>query len=182
MAKKDHGMFGVKRSTLERNTRRSQDWLMKKLKKVDKEFLRSQPLIGSMMLFTYDPKHKATLPFWDRNPLVIFISKKGQYALGLNLHYLPPRLRLVLLNKLMKFVNNKNLSERSRFRMTYEMLKGTSGLKMFKPTLKLYIRSHVKSPYLLVPPDQWTNVVSLPLARFNKKSNQAVYADSRKKI
>ncbi len=47
---------------------------------------------GNMYHFYYDPKHKETLPYYDRFPLILAVgpAKGGFY--GLNLHYIPPNL------------------------------------------------------------------------------------------
>ena len=46
---------------------------------------------GRLYLYMYDAKHKATLPYWDKYPLVFPYAetedRKGFY--GLNMHYLP---------------------------------------------------------------------------------------------
>ena len=57
----------------------------------------STPKPGSMLVYTYDPKHKDKLPFYDTNPCIILLdyTKDGWY--GANLHYLPPTARADLL-------------------------------------------------------------------------------------
>src|SRR5579859_4289851 len=46
--------------------------------------------IGKMVMYTYDPKLKEKLPYYDTFPLgiVVAFNKTGFYSL--NLHYLPP--------------------------------------------------------------------------------------------
>ena len=68
-------------------TKQSRDWFRKKLGsmgKVNRNQLmrdeqvklvnKSQPLIGSMNMFFYDPKHKDTLPYYDRFPLSVIVE------------------------------------------------------------------------------------------------------------
>jgi len=172
----------LKPSTVNRNTRRSQEWLTNKIKKADKSKLTSKPLPGKMYLFRYDPKGKDTLPFYDVNPLIITLWTEGKHFMGLNLHYLPPRLRIVFLNKLMAYATSEKLNERTRMKLTYDLLAGASTLKMFRPTIKKYLFSHVRSKFALIPADQWAMAVSLPLANFKKSSNAAVYKHSRSKF
>ena len=75
-----------------RRTRISPQTLIKS----DRDRLTSKVLIGKMYHFFYDPKHKKTLPYYDRFPLIFpFKSVRGGF-LGINLHYLPLRLRLNL--------------------------------------------------------------------------------------
>ena len=61
------------------------------------ELMREEPLsssgrriIGSMQMFFYDPKHKETLPYYDKVSFVNYIKTRKGGFLGLNLHYLPP--------------------------------------------------------------------------------------------
>ena len=95
--------------------------------------MREEPLsssgrriIGSMQMFFYDPKHKETLPYYDRFPPLSIILKpaKGGF-LGLNLHYLPPILRAQFLDALMDNVTSKK-SEDAKFQLTTRLLAGTS--------------------------------------------------------
>ena len=44
--------------------------------------------VGSMYMYFYDPKHKATLPYYDRFPLTIVVGEAPGGFYGLNLHYL----------------------------------------------------------------------------------------------
>ena len=62
-----------------------------------------------MNMFFYDPKHKDTLPYYDRFPLSVIIgpAKGGFY--GLNLHYLPPVLRAKMLDALMDIATIKSM-------------------------------------------------------------------------
>ena len=55
-------------------------------------------LLGNMYLFAYDPKHKETLPYYDRFPLIFPINKAKGGFLGINLHYLPPPFRAKLMD------------------------------------------------------------------------------------
>ena len=58
--------------------------------------LVGKPLPGDMYLYLYDPKTKDALPYYDTAPLVIpFRSAKGGFY-GMNLHYLPPMMRMQL--------------------------------------------------------------------------------------
>ena len=69
---------------------------------------RDTTVIGKMFFFWYDPKHKKTLPVYDRFPLVFPIERYTDGFLGLNLHYLSWGERSVLLNKLMEYKTSNN--------------------------------------------------------------------------
>ena len=85
-----------------RNIKRSD--LMK-----DTDYLTTRIEMGKMYLFNYDPKHKQTLPYYDTYPLTIPIERYNDGFLGLNLHYLPPKIRLTLLERLLELTTTKRL-------------------------------------------------------------------------
>ena len=60
-------------------------------------------LEGRMYLFFYDAKTKDKLPYWDRFPLIFILEITQDGFTGLNLHYLPPRLRVRFLYELYKY-------------------------------------------------------------------------------
>ena len=102
--------------------------------------------------------------------------------LGLNLHYLPPVLRAKFLDSLLDVTNNKRYDETTKFSVTYDLLKRASKYKYFKPCIKHYLSSHVRSRFARVEPPEWEIATFLPIADFQKVSQQKVWADSRRKI
>ena len=176
-------------------TKEAQDWFRKKaqqMRRVDRMDLlqdeqvklvnRQNPLIGSMNMFFYDPKHKDTLPYYDRFPLVIIVgpAEKGFY--GLNLHYLPNVLRAKMLDALLDITNNKKYDESTRFQVSYKLLQSSSKMRYFKPCYKHYLTAHVKSRLARVAAPEWEIATFLPTANFEKSSATNVYKDSRKAI
>src|SRR5687768_2625304 len=89
--------------------------------------------VGSMYLFSYDAKHKATLPYWDRFPLVLPFVWDGKDFKGFNLHYIPYGPRFKLLQQLMKIQDDKFLTARTKLQYSYGMLKGSSKFEILKP-------------------------------------------------
>lgn len=156
------------------------------LMKEEPIIIKNRQVIGSMYMFFYDPKHKATLPYYDSFPLVIVLKPAEGGFLGLNLHYLPPVLRAKFLDALLEVTNNKRYDETTKFKLTYDALQRTAKMKYFKPCIKHYLTDHVRSRFAMVPAPEWEIAVFLPTADFNsqgKKYNiNSVYADSRKMI
>ena len=144
--------------------------------------LRSRTGVGSMYMYFYDPKHKETLPYYDRFPLTIVVGPAKGGFMGLNLHYLPNVLRAKFLDGLMGITSNKKFDESTKFAVTIRELKNTSKLKYFKPCLKHYLMDHVRSRLALVPAPEWEIATFLPTARFEKKSKSIIHADSRRMI
>jgi hypothetical protein len=142
--------------------------------------VRSRFIIGEMYTFRYDPKHKEKLPYYDMFPLIFPINKAKGGILGINFHYLPPKLRAQLMDALYDNARNQNYDETTRIRISYDILNSASKYRFFKPTVKHYLTSHIKSKIIFINPSEWDIALFLPTARFVGASKQKVYADSRK--
>lgn len=142
----------------------------------------SPQFFGEMYTFAYDPKHKETLPYYDRFPLIFPINKAKDGFLGINFHYLPPTMRAQLMDALYGITNNKNFDESTRLRVSYDILNRASKYRFFKPAIKHYLTSHIRSKFIYINPSEWDIALFLPTARFVGASKQKVYADSRKII
>ena len=183
------------RAGINPRTRQSRDWFRKKvqsLRRINRTELlqsdelklvnKSNPLIGSMNMFFYDPKHKETLPYYDRFPLIIIIGPAKGGFMGLNLHYLPPILRAKFLDELLNITNNNKYDATTRFQISYKMLQATTKMRYFKPCIKHYLFSQVKSRLARVHAPEWEIATFLPTADFAKASATSVYRESRKAI
>lgn len=177
---------------IQEKTSESLDWFRKNLRKItlrEDQVSRSQGetaspsnmRTGEMFMYMYDAKYKDLLPWYDRFPLMILLEKSPKGFLGLNLHYIAPKYRAVLLEELYKYSTDEDLEEGARFKLTYELLKSVSKLKYGIPCVKRYLWSHIDSRIQRVLPEHWDVVSMLPLQRFNTNAN-TVYADSRRKF
>lgn len=131
--------------------------------------------IGRMCLFFYDPKHAATLPYFDRFPLVIPIEIYRDGFLGLNLHYLPHMLRARLLDSIYEIYKDRHLSEKKKLNISYQIVKNTKRIRYYEPCLKRYLNSHVRSRFMMVNPEKWNVMLLLPTERFEKKGKNYVW-------
>ena len=148
----------------------------------DKSRLTSRPQIGSMYMFYYDAKHKETLPYWDRFPLIFpFKSVQGGF-LGINLHYLPHPLRAKLMDSLYDLRSNDRYDEKTKLKLSYDVLNSASRFKYFKPCVKHYLTGQLKSRFLYVYPSEYDIALFLPLERFEKAGKRKVWSDSRKAV
>ena len=143
------------------------------------ENLVSQSVLGKMYFYSYDPKWKNELPWYDTFPLVFPIEKYTDGFLGLNFHYLAPKHRAILMDQLKAFANNKKFDETTKLKLTYNMLKGFTKIKRAKPTVHRYLSSKVKSQYVLVNADEWEVALFLPVERFRKASKKKVWTHSK---
>lgn len=144
-----------------------------------KDRYRNQILIGRMYLFHYDAKHKKNLPYYDLFPLIFPFQKAPGGFLGINLHYLPFNYRALLMDGLNSLVvNAANNDETTRVRLSYQILSSMSKLRFFKPCVKHYLNSQIRSKYVYITPEEWNIALFLPLQKFNKGNIQQVYKDS----
>lgn len=164
------------RETAQKMNRVSESQLMKG----DASRLTSQPILGSMYMFYYDPKYKEELPYYDRFPLIFPYKKVKGGFYGINLHYLPLQLRAKLMDGLYQYANNTRYDESTKLRMNYELLTRASKLFYFQPCVKHYLNEHVRSKFMYVYPSEWDIALFLPTERFVKKSKSQVWADSKR--
>lgn len=148
----------------------------------DRNRLKSSSTIGKMYFYFYDPKTKDTLQYYDRFPLVIPIEEYKDGFLGLNLHYIHPKQRIILLDKLSETASNKNFDSKTKLRLNYGYLANASKAFEATPCIKRYLFSHIQSRFLEISADEWDIAVMLPVESFVGATTSKVYADSRKKF
>jgi hypothetical protein len=133
-------------------------------------------------MYYYDAKHKATLPYFDRFPLVFPFKKVKGGFYGLNMHYLPLPLRAKLMDALYDTASNTRFDESTRLKISYQMLESAAKYKEFQPCIKRYLTSQVKSRFMYIYPSEWDVALFLPLERFQGASKTQVWSDSKRKI
>jgi hypothetical protein len=167
---------------------RSTDWYKDKIREFGKpgalDLIRDgkrkkSPFYGRLNMFFYDPKFKKTLPYYDTFPLVLPLEPYSDGFLGINLHYLPMKLRLQLLDRLVDYSNNTKFDESTILDVDYSRLKN---INLIKPTLKRYLAGRVKTDFRRIDADEFMVAALLPVQRFKKGSASEVYSDSRKMI
>jgi hypothetical protein len=142
--------------------------------------LRTSIVPGELYMFFYSAKHKETLPYWDKFPMVIpFATAKGGF-LGLNLHYLQYDLRIQLMDRLLTFKSNDTLDERTKLKFSWATVEGMSKFAAVKPCVKHYLNGYVKSSFKKIDADDWATALLLPVESFVGASKQQVWYDSRR--
>jgi len=138
--------------------------------------------IGKMYMYFYDPKTKKDLPYYDKFPLVFILEIYDDGFLGLNLHYLPPDLRLILFEKLITLMSSKQYNDQTRLRVSYKIIKNIARFKFAQPCIKRYLTTHIRSKIKNVPAEDWEIALFLPVETFRKQIKEVVWNDSRKKV
>lgn len=175
---------------LEQYNARSKQWFRSKAestKVTPQSVVRTAPstvtriddLIGSMMLFGYDPKTKDDLPYYDRFPLVIVTDIYNDGFSGINMHYLPNKYRAQLMDALDQAARSNT---DDRLEVSYQLLKSVRSLRHYKPCYKRYLNSHTVTNYVPIEQKFWDIALFLPLARFQKATAAQVHKESLKKV
>ena len=171
-------------------TNASRAWLRAKVKDLkptstalmrDRERLKTTSMIGKMYFYFYDPKTKDSMPYYDQFPLVIPIEKYNDGFLGLNLHYIHPKHRMILLDKLSDTMSNDTYDEKTKLKINYKYLAAASRIFEANPCIKRYLFTQIQSRFLEITADEWDIAAMLPLESFVGATTSKVYADSRKK-
>ena len=121
-----------------------------------------RPKYGMMNLFGYDPKYKATLPYYDKFPLIFPIEPAKGGFIGINFHYLPFGARVAFLKQLSQYASDKNFDKKTRYMIDWV------NNPYFRKTTKRYLNSQVRTSFLNVPADEMAIAIFLPVARFMK--------------
>jgi len=181
---------GVRAGQLPARTQQSRDWFRDTATKTkvtpesvirgEKARYKNRVIMGKMYLFNYDPKYKETLPYYDRYPLIFPVEKTDNGFYGINMHYLPLKLRAVLMDALYSLSRDKRYDEKTRLKLSYDILNSVAKYKAFRPTFKRYLTNHVRSRFIEISSAEWDIALMLPLQIFAKSSSSKVWADSRK--
>jgi len=172
-------------------TNASRAWLRAKVKDLkptssglmnDRNRLKTTSMIGRMYFYFYDPKTKDSMPYYDRFPLVIPIERYNDGFLGLNLHYIHPKHRMILLDKLSDTMSNDTYDEKTKLKINYRYLAAASRIFEANPCIKRYLFTQIESRFLEITADEWDIAAMLPVESFVGATTSKVYADSRKKF
>ena len=148
----------------------------------DRDRLKNTSMIGKMYFYFYDPKTKESMPYYDQFPLVIPIEKYNDGFLGLNLHYIHPKHRMILLDKLSDTMSNDTYDEKTKLKINYRYLAAASRIFEANPCIKRYLFTQIESRFLEITADEWDIAAMLPVESFVGATTSKVYADSRKKF
>jgi hypothetical protein len=138
-----------------------------------------RPQMGYMYFFNYMPLNK-DLNVYDKYPLIFPILPKisdGFY--GLNLHYLPPRVRAYFLFRLITEFGEGIDDENYRV-MTYRKILKQKKLWHYKYTIKHYKYKQMKSPLYIIPTSHWHSIPFLPFQKFIGATSKEVWSDKNK--
>ena len=185
----------VRKGTVGQEVRRSAKWFQTKIKglegtlrnqwtqtnapkfyreaetKVNPKVLRLRANLGDLFCYYYNPKHRMTLPYYDRFPMIMLIGYEKETFLGLNFHYLNPRIRAILLDRVTAKIAGGLIRWEKIMR-----------IPQIAPTVKRYRYDHIVRKVIPIEEKENEIAIFLPLERFKKASKSKVWADSKKRM
>jgi len=172
------------------NTNKSREWFRKKVRQsginrkslmMDKDRFSSRITVGKMYCYYYNPKHSKTLPYYDEFPLIFVVDINKGGFLGINLHYVSPRDRLLIMESLSTIVNDKRYGKNAKLALSYSVLQKISKYNIIKPCLKRYLVSHVRSNFMQIDANEWDIAIFLPVQKFRKAPASQVWSESARR-
>lgn len=183
--------FKSKTSDVSRYTRESADWFRKYIPRAynkansgqlfkDQSLLKNKVQLGKLYCFHYDAVWKHKLNNWDAFPMIFpfssYKSKEGkEIILGLNVHWLPPKERMLMFIALLKFRNESRYRKSTRLQLEWQLLKAMSESKLYSKAVHAYRLDHVKSQFVEIPSQSWEMAIFLPVDNFQKGSRQSAW-------
>ena len=134
--------------------------------------------IGKMYMYSYDPKHKATLPYYDTCPLVVIVEPTSNGFSGINFHYLPVQARAELLDRLVrkKMPWDQDMDQdEATLKANWAMLKNFGRFPETRGSIKQYLSRHITGQMIQVNYRHWKTAVYLPVQNFVGASERTVY-------
>ena len=109
--------------------------------------------------------------YYDTFPCTIIIDMNQTGFTGLNLHYLPPRMRISFLDELFKYTNNAEFDESTRLEASWDLLNSITRLRPARACVKRYLTPHIVGQALLIDkPTILGNIIAfLPTFQCNTK-------------
>jgi hypothetical protein len=138
--------------------------------------------VGKMYMFKYNPIGKDELPYYDKFPLIFILNMYKNGFLGLNLHYLPPTMRVELMVQLDALRSNDKYDESTRVRISYDLIKSTARFAKAMSIIKRYHKTGITSKIIQVMPDEWVIAAFLPTENFVGAGKVKVWTDTRRKL
>ena len=141
--------------------------------KVTSAELQKRANLGELYAYYYDPKHRTTLPYYDSFPLIMLlgVDPSKETFLGLNFHYLNPKLRAILLDRVTAKIGSGIIN-----------WKKIAMIPQVEPCVKRYRFDHIMRRVVPIEEEENEIAIFLPLERFRKASKSKVWSDSKRRI
>lgn len=162
LVNKSKGWFNSEVKRLASNTRLTSTTVM-------------SPVPGELYMYYYDAKHKATLPYWDKFPLVFPFRMMPDGFIGINLHYLHYKQRILLLDALQEIATSPRKTTSAKLTISYDILRTVAKGKKFEKCIHRYLYDHFKTPIKKIHSDNWVTAALLPNEMFVGETKEYIW-------
>jgi len=145
--------------------------MFKKLLDKPRRLKGSDFVPGALIMFAYNAKDKNSA--YDGRPLCLVLRHSKKYTLGLNWHWMPPKLREKVMDGIMK-QNKKNIKKGLPITVNYQMIKRL--IRGLGPVVRLYINKRISPKGVVVPSYQYYKVIHLRGEHFIGISSKTAWA------
>jgi len=128
---------------------------------------------GYVYMFRYIPPDKKDMPFYDEYPIILTLQFEGGKVIGINLHYLPPMIRVTMLLLLLKSLVSDNPNSKIRID---NILRSSLLRKYIFVLSEEFFFMGIKSKIRHVTPDEFVMLSFLPVHKFRKKQKTQIYS------
>ena len=152
--------------------------------KISDVIFQKRASLGDLFCYYYNPKHKNTmrrsrkdgklypvLPYYDMFPMIMLLSAEKETFLGINFHYLRPKWRAILLDRVTAKIGG-GIPKWSKLRK----------IRQIAPTIKRYRFDHIMRKVVPIEEDEQEIAIFLPTERFKKAGKANVWSDSERKF
>lgn len=120
---------------------------------------------GSLLMYNYNAKNKEET--YDVTPLVMVLKYSRRYVLGINFHWAPIPLRIILVKKILQ-TNVKNIKAGKKLDFNYKTLKPFLKRIGFSPIIRLYLKNRISETGVVIPPEYLMSAARTKSETFTK--------------
>ncbi len=139
--------------------------------KINPLVFRKRVSLGDLFCYYYNPKYRDVLPYYDMFPMIMLIGAEKDTFLGINFHYLAPKFRAILLDRVTAKVGKGIIN-----------WKKISKIREIAPTIKRYRFDHIMKKVVPIEESEQEVAIFLPTERFKKSSRAQVWSDSKRRF
>jgi hypothetical protein len=139
--------------------------------KISDAVFQKRASLGDLFCYYYNPLHRKTLPYYDMFPMIMLLSAEKETFLGINFHYLRPKWRAILLDRVTAKIGG-GIPRWSKLRK----------IKQIAPTIKRYRFDHIMLKVVPIEEDEQEIAIFLPTEKFKKAGKANVWSASERKF
>lgn len=150
----------------------------------NKDYYSTKRRSGSLYTFQYEPE-SINLDYWDKFPLVLRMldnSDSTESFLGMNLHYLAPKYRRLLMVSLISKLTGSVTDVDSRIIALGINKLMISSNRYGRVCIHRYKYDNIRGKALRIPPEHWLKIIYLPTYHFIGAKPAKIWQNSTNKI